>query len=222
MENQQKNTVRLKGAMSKGGLIYLALSALVLPTVCFADMGIPVIIISYPAMAVALLAIIPVEAFLLKKYLNQDGNDSRHGIGRYVKASASANIVSTLLGFPLAWLFLFLVEMITIPLAGAAHRIGFDGLDITLFTNLLAWAWLGPGGDGSGTYVLIFIAWVINLILAFFLSVWAESYIVGKFFKEIEKEKLKKAVLKVNLISYSLLIVGMSIYLLIDYLALIK
>jgi hypothetical protein len=47
----------------------------------------------------------------------------------------------------------------------------------------LAWA----GRQRVLEYWLISIAWVINLIVAFYLSIWVERYIVEKLFKEIEK-----------------------------------
>jgi len=68
-----------------------------------ADAGVPMIVLTFPAMAVLLLPIILVEAWFLHKWIALGAWDA-------AKSSAVANIASTLVGVPAAWAVMLCVE----------------------------------------------------------------------------------------------------------------
>jgi hypothetical protein len=68
-----------------------------------ADVGVPMIFLTFPAMATLLLPIILVETWFLRKWLAL-------GAWEAAKSSAVANVASTLLGVPAAWAVMLCVE----------------------------------------------------------------------------------------------------------------
>ena len=83
----------------------LLLAALLLsPISARADAGIPMIGIAYPAILFLIIPVIAVEAAYLRLRL-------RTGWKNTLGAVAKANAITMLLGFPLAWLILFLLEL---------------------------------------------------------------------------------------------------------------
>jgi hypothetical protein len=180
---------------------------LMMPAICFANAGIPVILISYPLMLAALIVIIPLEAFVIKKNLDKTNNNF-YNFWKIFWASFWANLATTAVGFPLAWLFLLLIEVFAFVVASPSFY---------LHLYLLSWAWLGPL-NGSLAYIMVGIATAINLVIAFFLSVWIERKIIGKKLKKIDSPDIKKAVLKANIFSYIFLVLAGAFFLYCSYL----
>jgi hypothetical protein len=107
-----------------------------------ADVGVPMIFLTFPAMVMLLLPIIMVEAYFLHKWLAL-------GAWEAAKSSAIANIVSALLGVPAAWAVMLCVEfgvgwsVATIPsLSQASEKWNSPIASVvtTLLSRCLAWA----------------------------------------------------------------------------------
>jgi len=194
--------------------IFLSALALTIPSLCSANAGIPVIFISYLPMLVALVAVIPAEAFILWMKLRGESGNQSNNLRCCLKSSAIANLVTTVVGFPLAWLFLLIVEILAFAIVGSMGDYRYilsSNMPLSQVVSLIG-AWLGGGGDLSQIYFAVTVGWTINLIVAFFLSVWMESKIVTRFFKNVDKAKIKKAVLIANLVSYFLLIAVVALF----------
>jgi hypothetical protein len=76
-----------------------------LPPLSYADAGIPMLIVEYPFMVFALIPVILIESYSMKKILGEIS------IGRSIKVCAASNIVSTIIGVPCTWIILLLIEL---------------------------------------------------------------------------------------------------------------
>jgi hypothetical protein len=167
-------------------LLFFLLTA---PVFCYANAGVPMIVLLYPSFIILLLPIIAIEYFIIKSIIAMRKK-------RILSTTIVSNLASTLIGIPLAWGFLFLIELLStggsaVKAAGILHLIG----SVTLQA-----AWLMP--YEKHLYWMIPTATMINLIPAYFVSKYSEYFIAKKFMKEIDKNQIKKAVFKANNVTY--------------------
>ncbi len=160
---------------------------LLVPAYCFGNVGIPVIALTYPGFAVLLLPIIITEYFIIKSIINIEKKP-------ILVSTVVSNLASTLIGVPLAWAVLLILEMITT--GGAA--IQSEGLMYFVGSIALQSAWMLP----PDYYWMLPAAIIVNLIPAFFLSKYSEYIITKKMIKTVEKNQIKKAVFKANNVTY--------------------
>lgn len=173
---------------------------LLVPFLCSADAGVPVIAITYPSLVVLLIPVIITEYYIIRSLIT--------GYNKQVlTGTVISNVISTFLGVPLAWGLLLLVEIITtggsaVKGTGAMHYIG---------SVVLQAAWLIPYEDHL--FWMVPVAIMINLIPAYYLSKYSEYFIMTKILKETGKAEIKKAVFRANNITYLLLAVFTVVYL---------
>ena len=167
---------------------------LLFPIQASANAGVPMIFLSFPVMLMALIPIIFLECYIYTKTISTS-------FKRSLAASATANSVSTIAGFPLTWGLLLGLELLT---TGGSCGPGFDTIPQSILTVILESAWLCPWEDHL--YWLIPIAFINSLIVAFFISVLLELFVNKRFFKKQEGKVIKIATYKANVISYVLLI----------------
>jgi len=139
----------------------------VLPSVAYANAGVPVIATTAGFMITLLIPIILIEAAILRKYLDI-------GYKKAIKPSMCANVLSTIAGLPMAF----------------------------VFTLALGEEWTSYTED----ILTGFLPIALQLLVAFFVSVYLESLVVGKAFKQLEKVKIKQAVWRANEVTYGVLI----------------
>ncbi len=169
-----------------------------------ANSGLPMILMTFPAMIFALIPIILIEAGVLKKSLNI----------WYKKAILSfgfANLITTIIGFPLSWGLLLGLELLT---TGGSCGPGFHNIGTSIITVIMEAAWICPWEEQL--FWMVPIAFIICLIIAYFISVWIEYVVLKRIFNAFEASKIKKIVLIANSITYSLLIVLNFIYLIFN------
>jgi hypothetical protein len=77
-------------------ILKLILFILCFPAVAYANVGVPMIVLSYPAMIIALLPVIFIETSVFKRMVLVPFKKSLVSIG-------VANAISTIVGFPFAW-----------------------------------------------------------------------------------------------------------------------
>jgi hypothetical protein len=75
------------------------------PTPAHADAGIPMLPFAYPVILLFLVPVIAIEALYLRLRLHTEWKNT-------LAATAKANLITMLLGFPLAWLVLTVLEML--------------------------------------------------------------------------------------------------------------
>lgn len=151
----------------KLNIVCLVAAALIFrPLTASADAGIPMLPIAYPIVLLFLLPVIAVEAIYLQIRL-------RAGWWRTVKAAAIVNAITLVLGYPLAWVVSFLIELLLVLVVVLMEKAGLRHV----FGNRIYWlsilspAWLGPADELSP----ILIAFVVLLVPAFLLSGYVEG-----------------------------------------------
>ena len=167
-----------------------------------ADAGIPMIVVQWPLMFAALIPVIVIEALLIRRWIELSYRDAFFGI-------TIANCLSTLAGFPLAWLVMFALEMgVMLPMALAAdkwHWHFFDSPFFQIISFPLTVAWLGPS-EWAGNW-LVPLAAALLLIPSFYVSVWLENFVCRKTWPDIDVKIIRRGVYRANLVSYVMLFV---------------
>jgi hypothetical protein len=169
-----------------------------------ADVGVPMIFVQMPAMVFAFIPVVIIEAIITRRWLSLSYSQA-------FKGSFLANLFSTLIGIPLAWLIMFLIEMIVMyPTAMAADHWHWHWINSPIFGILalpIGMAWLAP--DEQNLFWMIPIASALLLVPSFFISVWLERWAYKKCWTNLNLEltKIRNAVFKANLVSYAALFV---------------
>jgi len=176
------------------------------------------ILLTFPAMLAMLIPVILVEATLLRKWLGLQ-------VWTAIKSSAAANVVSTLIGVPVAWGVTLLFEffafgaIMRIPAISRAADKWNSPLAHVVVT-VLAPAWLGP--DERNLYWMVPLATIVLLVPTFFLSVWIEAFVVDRMVSvpegdssNLTSSRIRATVRNANLVSYGLLTFAASTWLLI-------
>lgn len=164
------------------------------------------IFVQWPLMLCALVPVIAIEALLIRRWLPVSYKEAFAGIAR-------ANLISTLVGVPLAWLAMLALELVTLlPLAVAAQKWHWR-LESPVFYAIgfiLSSAWVGPsGGDSAWPIVL---AAALLLIPSFYLSVWIERRWCLRSWPRLDPGGIRRAVFFSNFASYALLLVSILVW----------
>lgn len=169
------------------------LTLVLVPSMAFADMGVPMLFVTFPAMCAALIPIIFLEAWVMAKR-------TEVGFKKSLETSGVANVASTILGIPLTWALLVVIQMLT--LGGR----GYGGID-TILGKFIAVTWQAPWliPYEDNLYWMIPTASLV-LLVPFFFASWLVEYWVARWMnKSIEPRIMKKVEFKMNLYSYLML-----------------
>ena len=164
---------------------------LTLPGIAHANAGVPMLFVAMPAFAFSIIPIIIIEAIYLSKKLKL----SRKAAGKTVTLS---NLVSTVVGIPLTWGFLVVVQMVT----GGGAAYGID----TFMGKVISVTWQAPWliPYESELYWMIPVAGMVLLVPFFFASWWSEYLVSKKMHRDLNGRLVKKYVRNANLITYGL------------------
>ena len=172
------------------------------PRAAYANVGLPMVALMYPGMLFALVPIIALEATIFEKHLHLGYRQVRRNV-------AMANVASTVVGFPLSWLLLFAVELVTwfvFPGHETLNRIvpDFDAAPwwIKILFLMSQAAWIGPSGKRD-VWIIPATA-IIGLVPAFFMSVGVEGFILKRLFKG-NRVQIASLTWKANAVSYCFL-----------------
>jgi hypothetical protein len=164
-----------------------------------ANAGIPMIFVQYPLMIKALVPVVIVEALLIRRWVHLSYRDAFMGV-------TTANLLSTLAGFPLAWVAMFAIEVAFMePLGLAADKWHWHFFYSPFFQVVVGMAWIGPV-DQAG-YWLVPLAAALLLIPSFFVSVLLERFICRLAWTSADPAALRRGVFRANLASYIVLFV---------------
>lgn len=153
-----------------------------------ANVGVPMLALTLPAMVVAL------EAVVLGRILGTS-------VLSRVKSVAIANVLSTVVGIPFTWAAL-------VALQGATGGISAHGI-ATPTERLLAVTWQAPWlilYEGE-LHWMIPTASLVLLAPFFFASYITEAHVISHYEPRYCKSRLRPAVFQANLLSYILLAV---------------
>jgi len=167
-------------------------AAILVSGVANADAGVPMLFVTFPAMLMALMPIIIVETFVLGRMI-------RVRVLSAIKPVAIANVVSTVVGIPIAWFVLVFLELLT----GGGSAYGLA----TPTQRFLAVTWQAPWLDPYGQDLswMVPTASLVLLVPFFLVSYWIEALIVSSMMKSFPEKQVRKGVFAANLSSYALL-----------------
>lgn len=165
---------------------------LCIPGEALANAGVPMIILAMPALGLSIIPIILIEAIYLGKKLQLNFSSA-------AKTTTISNLVSTLVGVPLTWLILVIVQM----LAGGGGAFGLDTTLGKVLSVTLQAPWLIP--YESDLHWMIPVAGLVLLIPFFFASWWSEYLVSKKILKDQPAKSVKIEVRNANILTYTLL-----------------
>ena len=163
-----------------------------------ADVGLPMIFVQWPLALVALLPVIVIEALTIRRALAAPR-------GRAFAAATKANLISTLVGVPLAWLVTLIVGGITVaPVSLAADKWHLNTASplFQVFSFVFAAAWIFPP---DGKPWLIPLAVALLLVPTYFVSVWVERPFYRRSLQGADVVSIDRAVRRANVFSYGML-----------------
>ena len=177
---------------------YIGWLCVATPSLCHANIGVPMIFVTLPTMVIALLPIIILEALLALPTLKLPYR-------KLLKCFSIANLVSTFVGIPVAWFLLVVLQMVTG--GGGAH-----GLSSPV-ARLLAVTWQAPWliPYESDLVWMIPAATLVLLVPFFFASWWVEYLVAKRVLPDADKIVLRRSLRNVNFLSYS----GLAFYIVI-------
>ncbi len=173
-----------------------------LPTLAYANIGLPMIFITLPWMVLSLIPVIAVEGHICSRRLDLTA-------GKAIKVTTASNLTSTFIGIPVSWGILVALQMLT----GGS---GSQGID-TVLGKLLAVTWQAPWliPYEKELYWMVPSAGMV-LMLPYFFASWLVEYQVSRrLLPDKDRRDVKRTVLYANLASYALLelvIAGYLIY----------
>ncbi len=168
-----------------------------------ADIGIPMIGGPMSIMIAMFIPVVFLEAFIIRHPLALSFKKSFLGV-------VAANLISTFIGIPLAWLFMFAIEIVVgMPISYAAYHYHWESPVLDALEFLLSIAWLP--GEGYKFWMLQ-LALGLLLIPCYFASAWIESIICLWIWKYPDPDLLRKSVFRANLGSYLMLFIMVFIW----------
>ena len=159
------------------------------------------IFIHWPLMLCALLPVIILEALFIRRWLTLSLRDAFVGVGK-------ANVLSTLVGVPLAWLAMLAMEfavMLPLGLAADKWKWELDGPVWQVLWFLFSVAWLGPA-EGY-LHWMVPAAVALLLVPCFYLSVLLERRSCTRTWTTADAARVRRGVFAANVASYALLFV---------------
>jgi hypothetical protein len=167
------------------------------PAVAQADAGIPMLPFAYPVILLFLLPVIGIEALYLRIKLHTAWGETLKGV-------AKANLITMVLGFPLAWILLFGLEMLfwyglySAGIQGQLGRIQWNPHLTEIIQVILSAPWLNPIEKRWA----IPLAFVALLVPSFLVSAWLEALFINRGDWVGFNGKCSRAIWQANIISY--------------------
>ena len=159
--------------------------------------------LEFPAMLYALVPVIAVEILVARKIMRIEPR-------RSMKAIVTANLASTLLGFPLLWMLLVGIELLIALLSGSGSALGLQSFWARVYAVTVQAPWLIPYEEDLKWMIPVAAAYL--LIPAFFVSVFVERWICHLFWRDQEKDQIRKFSWEAHFASYAVLLIVAAIY----------
>jgi hypothetical protein len=160
------------------------------PACVEANAGVPMIFVTLPGMAIALVPVVFVEAFVLARRLRAEWWPCAN-------SSLMANLASSFLGLPLTWLVLVVMQM----LSGGDEAFGLD----SPWHRFLAVTWQAPWliPYENDLPWMVPSAALVLLIPFFLVSVVMEYHVVRRMLPGTTRNVVRTGVLVANAWSYA-------------------
>jgi len=167
-----------------------------------ANMGIPMLFVQWWLMTCALIPVVIIETLVVRRKIAMPLSRTAGGV-------AAANILSTVIGVPIAWLIALVLGLgVLVPITYGAERLHWQ-LDSPLFQMfgfIESAAWIVPSSPAQSAW-MIPLAAALLLIPCFFASVIIERWVCRHIWKSIETSAIREVIYCANLYSYAALFV---------------
>jgi hypothetical protein len=179
------------------------------PLPLLADVGIPMIFVTLPAMAMLLVPVVVIEGLLCKRWL---------GVTTWqaIKSNAVSNLASTIIGVPVAWAAMLAVGYGAMGIDAVQ---GWHSPIANVIFFVLTSAWLPPT-DRAHEVWFVPAAALVLLIPFFFASYWIEYFIVRNMVgmpdgqpPNLAYPRVRIAVRNANLVTYGAMFLATSVWL---------
>ncbi len=175
-------------------------------------MGLPIIVLTWPAMVILLVPVILIEGFLCKRWLGLK-------TWQAIKTNAVSNLVSTIIGIPVAWAVMLAIEFGTMGLVGESNALqNWHSPIANVIFFLFSSAWLNP--DLGESAWVIPAATLVLLIPFFFASYWIEYRVVRRMIggpdggkPNLSEPRIRTVVRNANLVTYGAMFLAVSVWL---------
>jgi hypothetical protein len=182
--------------------VFFTLLCILAPTMAQADAGVPMLALLWPASWMAFIPVVIIEAWIAKQIFGLMWKPALFRTGL-------ANTASTLIGIPLTWGALLLIEL---GISGGGKAFGIETLPQKLFAVIVQAPWLIPYEEDLDW--MITAAAIVLLVPFFFASVFIERWAFDRK-RQLEKPLVRLWSWKANLVTYGimeLLLFGTLIY----------
>lgn len=173
------------------------------PSCARADAGIPMISVSYPIVVGLLVFVILIEAAYFRSRVRASWRSALLRLG-------IANLFTTLLGFPITWVVMFVLEMGTWTVLDLLTQ-RYPELSRFIDTpagHVLLFPVTAASIDPTDSVFVAGGAFLVLLVPSFFLSAWLEAKWVVRKGWEGDAQAARSAVWRANLWSYLFLAVA--------------
>jgi hypothetical protein len=182
----------------------------------FADAGLPMIALTFPAMLVLLIPVVMIEGLLCKKWLGLT-------MAEAMKSNAASNLASTIIGVPVAWAIMFGMELAAFGIVDRSKAIqNWHSPLAQVIWLFVGSAWIGPPGEKN---LWVIPSAVLVLLVPFFLASYGIEYLVVKYIvgmpeggpPNLAHRRVRIAVRNANLVTYGAMFVATSVWLVFSF-----
>jgi hypothetical protein len=171
--------------------------SLAFPMSAWANAGVPMLMLAWPAYILGLIPIVFLEAFIGTKDLHLSWAEA-------LSVTAVGNLWSTFLGIPLTWVAMFAIEAIVGVTLGTFHV--SENVQMLLFPFLVAWV---PGFENIWLFYAAFVILSIPFCIA---SIWIERKVALRKLPSRPPQAIRDWIKHANIWSYGIIIAVTAIF----------
>ncbi len=192
----------MKNFLKNNGVMLFFL--LLVPGIASANVAVPMFFLNLFSIGLIWILFVLIETKIIQKRLGVGGIDA-------FLSTETASFITMFFGFILSMLLtmgtLFFLSSKGPDIIAGGIRGSFEHIDSTYWTavhsfyfmrDILLW--------NKNIFIFVSIIYSFYFIFSFFLSIWIKSFVYKKFFKNIEPQKIKKAVTMATTKTYMIMI----------------
>ncbi|WP_201496526.1 hypothetical protein [Rubrivivax sp. A210] len=161
------------------------------PSLAWANAGIPMLALVWPAQWLAFFPVVAFEALYIARTLSIP-------FRQQLKPLAQANLLSTLVGIPLAWAALLVVEF---AVAGLAVTALPENVAESNLVRVLTFPFTAPWIGGSSEHE-VRLAFIVLMFPFCAVSAYVEAKFLKRHFSALDAERSRRAIIMSNVLSY--------------------
>lgn len=175
-----------------------ALLIFLLSSFSFANAGIPMLALAWPYLWLTFIPVSLLEACIAKRMLRIDWRKA-------IEISVKANCISTLIGIPVAWFFMLLIQMV-VGLGLSNFQNVPDLIQYATFPFMVAWL-----GDVSSAWYVYFAFCVLSIFFCL-ISIYIERGVAKRYIEPVFSNSVNEWAKLANITSYSIIVITTTIW----------